>query len=232
MGVFYLTVSPNFLAYQAGATKVKKVLLSAGGAGGKRWSMPELTDLPGLLSQHSYTCACTSKSFCVFAFPFKGFTRTHIHAHAHAHVYTHLLTHSLTRTRIHAKYRCPTDVAHDEYYIQDVEKGARMFKDSLRKGGRVSRLSCERGRLIREGESARARERDSARQRESARARERERERQTLPLLPPSFSLPPGSPSLHALSQSPIHIFTAMVRVCVCLYGLFMFAHNLCTASA
>jgi len=65
MSVFHLTVSPNLIAYQAEATKVKKSLLNAGGASGKRCSIPELTDLPDVVSQHTRTCACTLDFFFV-----------------------------------------------------------------------------------------------------------------------------------------------------------------------
>jgi len=63
MSVFHLTVSPNLIAYQAGATKVKKSLLNTEGAAGKRCSMPELTDQPDFVSQRTHTCECTLEFF-------------------------------------------------------------------------------------------------------------------------------------------------------------------------
>ena len=97
--------------YQAGATKVKKVLLNAGGAACRRSSMPELTELPG--------CVAYMHGEIVF-------TRTQIHASALAHVHTRSLTHALTRIP-HTKHRCPTDVAQDEYRIKITAEGERMI---------------------------------------------------------------------------------------------------------
>ena len=72
--VFHLTVSPNLIAYQAEATKVKKSLLNAEGAAGKRCSIPELTDQPDVVSQHTHMCMHARIFFGEFAL--KGFTRT------------------------------------------------------------------------------------------------------------------------------------------------------------
>jgi len=77
----------QYPGYQAGATKVKKVLLNTGGAAGRRCSMPELTDLSGCLAQHAYMCMHTRNGFASCF-------------HARARTHTHSLTHALTCIRV------------------------------------------------------------------------------------------------------------------------------------